>query len=365
MRVNPTALEAACLRWVERPTLQFASALVVGQLVALGSATQLYVNWSVTGLDASFPGLLTLKSVEFALWAACVPLVVWIDRRLDWGRGWAGPLAVHLAVATLAFLLINVPATGLMKLGESVTPGATFRGQYLFRLSYRLPSGWVTYAAILTVAGLLRELVRSQRLARDLDRAQLRMLRAQVQPHFLFNTLHTAASLVRSGDRSGAVETLADLGELLRRSLKHGSSDTVPLQQELDFLGRYLDIQRRRFGDRLSVRIDVPKDLRTAPVPTFLLQPLVENALQHGLDLDQGCGEVRVRADRDGGRLRIRVDDSGGRFHELPDDSRGVGIVNTRRRLLALYDSRGGLDAEVVDGRSVVTVRIPLAREGM
>ena len=365
MRADPTALEAACARWIERPTLQFASALVVGQLAALGSATQLYVNWSMTGLDASFGGLLTLKSVEFALWAACVPLVVRIDRRLDGGTGWVGSLVGHLAAATLAFLLLNVPAAGLMKLGQSVAPDSTFWSQYLFRLSYRLPSGWVTYAAILTVARLLREFVRSQRLSRDLDRAQLRVLRAQVQPHFLFNTLHTAASLVRSGDRGGAVETMADLGDLLRRSLKHGSSDTVPLQQELDFLVRYLDIQRRRFGDRLSVGIDVPEELRTAHVPTFLLQPLVENALQHGLELDEGHGDVRVRVDRDGGRLRIRVDDSGGRLHSLPDDGHGVGISNTQRRLQVLYDNRGELDAAVVDGRSVVTVRIPLASEGM
>lgn len=364
MRANATTLEAICVRWAERPTLQFASALVVGQLVALGAATQLYVNWSATGLDASFPGLLTLKSVEFALWAACVPLIVWIDSRLDWGRGWAWPVTVHLAAATLVFLLLNVPVTALTKLGQAVDPGSTFQGRYLFRLSYRLPSAWVTYAAILTAARLLREIVRSQRLSRELGRAQLGMLRAQVQPHFLFNTLHTAASLVRSGDRDGAVETLADLGDLLRRSLKHGSSDTVPLQEELDFLGRYLDIQRRRFGERLSVRIDVPKDLRDVPVPTFLLQPLVENALQHGLDLDEGRGEVGIRAEREDGRVRIRVEDSGGRLHRLPDDSHGQGIANTRQRLLALYDGRGGLDAEVVDGRSVVTVRLPMSEAG-
>jgi len=361
MRPDPTVLEAACVHWIERPAIQFASALVVGQMVALGSATQLYVNWSLTGLEASFPGLLALKGVEFALWAAAVPLVVRLDARLDWGRGWVGPVAIHLAAATLVFLVLNVPVTPLMKLGQAADPEATFRGQYLFRLSYRLPSAWLIYAAILTVAKLLHEFVRGQRLSRDLDRAQLRVLRTQVQPHFLFNTLHTAGSLVRSGDRSGAVETLAALGELLRRSLKLGSTDTVPLREELDFLDRYLDIQRRRFGDRLSVDIDVPDDLRVLHVPAFLLQLLVENALRHGLDLDHGRGEVGVRAERAPGHLLLHVEDSGGRLHGLPDEGDGVGIGNTRERLRTLYAGRGGIEAEVTDGRSIVTVRLPLA----
>lgn len=357
-------LEAACARWMDEPRLQLATGILLGGLMGVGSATQLYVNWSFTGLEPSLLGLLALKVTEFVLWGASVPLVVQIDRRMDWSAGWLRPVCVHLAVAVGLFFVINVPVTGLTKVGDATLPSLTWWERYVFRSTYRLPSSWLAYAVILAIVKLMKSFVRSQRLQRDLTRAQLRTLRHQIQPHFLFNTLHTVGSLVRSGDRQGAVHTLSDLADLLRRSLRHGRNGTVPLREEVDFLERYLDIHRRRFADHLSVEIEVPPELGSVHVPAFLLQPLVENSILHGLDLDQGgAGQVTVRARMasEGGQLLLEVWDSGGALEALPPDGSGdgMGLANLRRRLTTLYGRRASLAAGTDEGASVVRITLP------
>lgn len=362
MSPSPSHLEAACERWLRDPRLQLATALPVGGLLAAGSATQLFVNWSLSGLETSFPALLSLKVVEFGLWAAAVPLVVRVDRRMDWAAGWARPLAVHLALAIGLFLVINAPVTALTKLGDATLPTLSYRERYLFRMTYRLPSSWITYAGILAVIKLMQAFVRERRLDRDLGRAQLQVLRDQIQPHFLFNTLHTAGALVRAGDRDGAVDALVALSDLLRRSLRHGRAATVPLHEEVDFLECYLGIHRRRFGEHLAVTIDIPHELAGLPVPPFLLQPLVENAILHGLDLDPGEGTVTVSARATPNRLRIEVTDSGGRIDEpaAEDDAPGIGLANLRGRLTTLYGGRATLEVAARNGVSVVTVALPI-----
>ena len=357
-------LDVTCQRWVRRPGLQFWTALLVGQVIALGSTTQLYVNWAASGMSPSFWGLLLGKSLEFALWAAAVPLVVRFDAGLDWSRGWLRPAGMHLVLATALFLLLNAPVTAVLKLGRESGSVVPFFDQYVFRLSYRLLSAWVTYTAILAGARLIQEFVHSRQLARDLDETRMEALRAQLQPHFLFNALHTAGSLVRSGDREGAVTTLAALADLLRRSIRNGDRERVSLGEELDFLSRYLAIQRRRFGQRMSVEIDVPTSLRNAAVPAFLIQPLVENAVRHGLDLDESQGQIWIDAERVGSELRIRVADSGGGFARLPEHgSNGSGLTNLRRRLQTRFGDRAGVEARASGGRSIVTVTLPFAED--
>lgn len=354
--------EAACARWVEDPLLQFLSALAVGVVLGVGSGTQLYVNWTMGGAEASYVGLLTVEIAEWSLWAAAVPLIVRLDRAVDWSAGWVRPVLVHGVAATAIFLVVNAPVSVLVKLGEPSASLAPFGERYLFRIAYRLPSAWFVYAVALTAAKLVHVYVRSRRLDRDLAQAQLRALRDQLQPHFLFNTLHTVGSLVRAGDRDGAVETVVGLADLLRRSLNHGGADSVALDEELDFLDRYLDIQRRRFGDHLAVEVGVPVELRRAEVPPFLVQPLVENAIRHGLDLDRHEGTVRIDAARDGGRLVLSVEDSGGCLDEGPGD--GTGLANLRSRLRTLYGTDGTLTAAVDGTRTVLTVTLPFRESG-
>jgi hypothetical protein len=359
-------LETACVRWLERPSLQFATGLVLAAVLAVGSASQLWVNWQLSGLDPSFRGLLELKAAEWSLWAAAMPLVVALDRRIDWADGWVRSLTLHALAATAVFLLINLPVATMLKTADAMLGSSPWGARYLGRAAYRLPSAWVSYATLLGGVTLVRAFVRSQRLDRDLTQAQLRALRDQIQPHFLFNTLHTVGSLVRADDRAGAVETLVALSDLLRRSLNHGREETVLLSEELDFLTRYLDIQRRRFGAQLAVDIDVPEPLTNARVPPFLLQPLVENAIRHGLDLERARGEVRVVARTSAGTLQLRVEDSGDALSTTPDfdgDGDGLGLANLRSRLVTLYGAKGGLTAQTIGQRTVVAVTLPLRQE--
>jgi hypothetical protein len=361
--MQTTRLETTVRGWLDSPFRQWWTSTVVGLVVALGSAFQLWVNWRQSGFQADLSALFASKAVEWVAWAAVVPIAVSLDRRTRFqGIGWARRLALHLALATGWFLALNAPLAALTAMVDPAAAGTSFGSLYLSRIAYRLPSAWVVYGFILGAARLMTEFVRSQRLSRDLAQAQLRVLRDQLQPHFLFNALHTAGGLVRSGDRDGAVDTLVALSDLLRRSLGYAREDEVTLEEELDFLDRYLAIQRRRFGDRLEVDVDVPPELGAARVPPFLLQPLVENAIRHGLDLDHGTGTVAIRGQATPGAVILTVEDSGGCADgwPQPDESEGIGLANLRGRLSRHYGATAGLETSVTDGLTRVTLTLPV-----
>jgi two-component system LytT family sensor kinase len=177
------------------------------------------------------------------------------------------------------------------------------------------------------------------RLEARLAHAQLDVLRMQLQPHFLFNTLNTVASLM-TRDLPAAHATLVRLGELLRRSLEDGAGHEGPLRDELEFLDQYLEIQRARFRDRLRVEVDVEPAALDVDVPRLILQPLVENAIRHGVQEREGPGCIRVRGRRENGRLRLEVVDDGpglGSGEPGGGGNGGIGLANTRARLAQLY----------------------------
>jgi hypothetical protein len=357
-------------RWLALPSRQVAVALTAAALVALLSATQLYLNWRSQGFDVGFPRLLVAEGVEWGLWALFVPVVVALDRRLD-ELSVTRAAVVHGAVAVGWFLVLNL---ALALLTRFTDPSATapLGRIYLDRALLRLPSTLAVYLFVVGALRLVKSLVRQERLRRGLAEAQLRNLRAQIQPHFLFNTLHTAASLVRSDDRDGAVHTLVGLSDLLRRSLHHAEQDEVPLCEEISFLRKYLDIQRARFGETLHARVRVASGLESARVPFLLLQPLVENAIRHGLDLDAGPGRVTVAIRPSGACLAIVVEDSGGEGDGDPSRKRpgshgpegnglGVGLDNVRGRLAALYGADHRLEFRTAPrGGTRVEIEIPL-----
>lgn len=366
---DPGSWERRARRWVAEPWLQLATAWVLFTVVAAVSATQLHVNWSGAGFATSYGWLLAAELVEWWMWAAAVPLIVAIHGRLTHrGVAWPGAIATHLAAASAVFAVQNLVLVLMTPLVDPATqPDTSFVTAYLSRGVLRLSTAWVVYAFILGATWMVQEVVRRQQLTRDLYGAQLRALRAQIHPHFLFNTLHAAASLVRSGNREQSIETLVALSELLRRSLDHARGDEVPLEEELEFLDIYLSIQRTRFGENLRVHIRVDDDVRGATVPPLVLQPLVENAIRHGLDLSTEPGTISVVAKGDGGALRIVVEDDGGRLD--PGTARdgngdgGIGLKNLEDRLVRLYGARQSLILERTDhGTSAVTVRIPIRR---
>jgi len=213
----------------------------------------------------------------------------------------------------------------------------------------------VFYAAILTVSSLLdsRERIARQRmetaqLSEQLSKVQLRALRQQIEPHFLFNSLNSVAGLVREGKNDDAVSMIAGLSDLLRRVLEDSHRQLVPLAEEMEFLQKYLDIQKARLGDRLQCKMEVGKDLLSAQVPSLILQPMVENAVKHGIAKRVRGGEIRIMAQRHDGLLTLRVYNDGPGLPEGWDETRsGIGMSNVRTRLRGLYG-----DAFVLDLRN-------------
>jgi two-component system, LytTR family, sensor kinase len=236
---------------------------------------------------------------------------------------------------------------------------------YLWFLAYWILVGvheaWRNYRRF-----TLGELRASQLEAR-LAQAQLEVLKGQLHPHFLFNTLHAISTLIHR-DADAADEMLAQLSDLLRMTLATVGVQEVPLQQELEFLRRYLDIQQTRFADRLKVVLDVPPDTLDIKVPNQVLQPLVENAIHHGVDARRGDGLVEIRARAEGDMLRLEVRDDGPGLKTTPGAApkpagTGIGLSNTRARLHELYGPKSALElANYPAGGTLVSLLIPLRR---
>jgi LytS/YehU family sensor histidine kinase len=178
--------------------------------------------------------------------------------------------------------------------------------------------------------------LRSAQLSTQLAQAQLQALRMQLHPHFLFNTLNSIATLIHK-DPDAADGMTAQLSDLLRLTLDNIGVQEVPLAQELEFLERYLEIERTRFSDRLVVRIEVAPETLDASTPYLILQPLVENAVRHGIAVRATPGCVIVRAVRDGGMLVLEVKDDGSGIRSVASSNNGLGISSTRERLERLY----------------------------
>lgn len=188
--------------------------------------------------------------------------------------------------------------------------------------------------------------------------AQLRMLQAQIEPHFLFNTLANLSVLIRS-DPQRAEHMLADLIAYLRATLQRTREAETTLGDEVELLRRYLDILGLRLGPRLSFAIDVPPELLARPFPLLLLQPLVENAIRHGIEPQVGGGEVRIAASAENGRLRLTVSDTGAGLGENGTGS-GFGLESVRQRLLALFGEAARLDVRANEGQGVIaTIEVP------
>jgi two-component system LytT family sensor kinase len=200
--------------------------------------------------------------------------------------------------------------------------------------------------------------INAAQLQAQLADAQLHALRAQLEPHFLFNTLNTIAMYIRDGDSATSLALLTRLSDLLRRVLEL-SGQQVPLATEVDHAQRYLEIEAVRFKDRLSLEFDIAKDTETALVPNLLLQPLVENAVKHGLSQRAAAGRISVRARRDNGNLRINVYNDG---PQLDDDwmtASGIGVRNTMLRLQHLYGDQARLSLTNVDSGVLCEVVLP------
>jgi signal transduction histidine kinase len=298
-----------------------------------------------------------IEGLPWYLWAAFTPVIFWLARRypVD-GRGWA--FARHTAFGLAAGLIGGLVAAGI---AASVTVPAELATEAspAWLIVVWVPFGLVMYAAIASVGFALdyhRRLRERERAAARLERllveSRLGALRMQLQPHFLFNALNTVSMLVREGSDQTAVRVIARLGDLLRQVLDEEAAQEVTLGEELDLVGRYLEIEQVRFGDRLQVSVDADEQARRTAVPHLLLQPLVENAVHHGISRRADATRIDISARRENGRLHIAVQDDG---PGLPDGwtlagSAGIGLRNTSERLQYLYGDAASLELHDTGG---------------
>ena len=199
----------------------------------------------------------------------------------------------------------------------------------------------------------------------ELREAKLNALRHQLNPHFLFNALNAVSTLVLERDSERATRMLSRIGTLLRRSLEDASVAEIPLGQELEFTCQYLEVEQIRLGERLRVTTDVSPDTLEAIVPTMLLQPLVENAVQHGIAPEVSGGEVLIRSSRVDSRLQLLVKNSGASRDSKPPNTHGIGLKNSTERLQAIYGADYGLELDWPnEGGCEVKLDLPFRTEG-
>jgi sensor histidine kinase YesM len=315
---------------------------------------------------------------EAVYWLSCgvlVPPILWMCRRLHrGGHGWVSYAIGLLIGAIVAAVLQPVLAryTGLILvrlnlcfLNCEVRPASAefFFGQMIRSAGVNL-TVYASFVLAWHAATYYREARDRQLKALELEsllhQAQLQALRSQLNPHFLFNALHSIAELVHENPKL-AEKLIVRLGELLRQVLKSATLQEVSLADELEFIRGYVDIEQMRLGERLRVTWDVPPELLLARVPSLILQPLVENAIQHGIAPTAKAGTLTIRARREDAVLRLEVRDTGpGIARESQDRQMGIGLANTRARLQRLYGEGQKLELVGDDGLMVI-VRIPFS----
>ena len=312
---------------------------------------------------------LAMRMPYWYAWALFVPLLQWLARRYPLERmRWMRGAAIQLVAGVAIMFLHTGVELGMQKLLPQwpFTMGSPFPRNAEEFVVGSLSGSVGTYAILLCgvyVAAYYaryreRELAASQ-LQGQLAHAQLQALRMQLNPHFLFNALNSISMLVRGGRNPEAVRMLAGLGDLLRSVLEEDRPNEVPLREELDFLARYLAIEQIR-ADRLQVRMAVAPELMDARVPNLILQPLVENAIRHGIARSSAAGLVEIGAWRENGSLLLSVRDDGPGLSAADGGREGVGLTNTRARLARMYGDQQGLEMENAEGGGTrVTIRLP------
>jgi two-component system, LytTR family, sensor kinase len=352
-------------RWLRR-------ALLFGLWTALGfffATKTYYLQFSVGG-GFAWSKALWWNLMEWYAWAALSPLIFAVCQRLEPivdGRFWGRAFAVHVTAGVVFALLHGaVLTTGARIEAVFIQSGFDWAELAWLVLRNHFHADFFSYLAIAGVWHAVkfhnkfreREL-RAAELEASLSQAQLDALKMQLQPHFLFNTLQTIAELVHQ-DPKLADRMILRLSELLRITLQSDGAHEVSLKQEIDFLKGYLEIEQARMGDRLSVKLMIEPETWSARVPNLLLQPLVENAVRHGIAPFSARGEITISSTRANGTLRLLVKDTGpGR---RPGQSRrvGVGLANTRARLLKLYGVGSRMDLSNENG-FVVSIELPFA----
>ncbi len=304
-------------------------------LLNIFTASRIYITYSYGNFPISWWRAFLLSLPDWYGWAMLTPLIYFLARRFPLERAvMRRALTIHIPASLMLSIFKMIAEYNAIQIIDP-NPRRQFS---ILQIQSALLTYWsiagIIYAFDYYTKYRQHQLIASQ-LETRLAHAQLHALKMQLHPHFLFNTLHAVSALMHR-DVEAADRMIARLSDLLRLTLENTGVQEVSLKQEMEFLERYLEIEQIRFQDRLTVKIDIEAEALDARVPNLLLQPLVENAIRHGIAPRASAGRVEITARRDDGRLQVEVRDDGA---GIDDDAfkEGIGLANTRARLEQLY----------------------------
>lgn len=309
--------------------------------------------------------------VSWLPWMLATPLIIGLARRYPLSpRTTARAVISHFLTFTIVGLAAEAWFAALQVIFNpwEFSQASTFADAWRSSLPPQILTYLIVYTLILGFTSWMdarekraRETMETARLTAELSKSQLAALRQQIEPHFMFNTLHSITGLVRDRENEAAVSMIVGLSEFLRRGLEDSHRSQVSLGEEIEYLRRYLELQKLRFGERLQVSIDVPTELSRARVPNLLLQPLVENAIKHGIAKRAAGGTIRVSGVRANGTLCLCIyNDAADSPVEWGVPRVGVGLRNLRARLQILHGDATQLELKPTDALGVeVIVRLP------
>jgi two-component system LytT family sensor kinase len=328
-------------------------------IVGLFTAASTYAR-ILTGEINPMPGWFWINVSTIPLWALMTPVILWLAR-----SAFSVPRAiVHHAVGIAIMLALDGALSWILFHQFLGRPEETY-WQHVWKWSF---ADVLFYGGTIAVERALRyhrlyidRRVRASELEMQLTRAQLQALQMQIRPHFLFNTLNSIAGLVRLGDHAAAIEMLAGLGDLLRLLLHSDGAQVVPIERELELAERYLRIEQVRFADQLRVEIVVEPGLEGALVPILILQPLVENAIRHGIASAATTRTLTIRCERHGNTLHVAVSNSTDPDRRCDVAGEGIGLTNTRARLEGLYGAAHRFELLHTAAGTSAVLEIPLS----
>jgi len=344
---------------------------VIWSAGALFDSSQTVLIARAEGRHQPWLPLFTFEFVSWLPWALAIPFVIGLARRQPMIRGVSvRTVAAHVGAFIALSVVTEIWSAWLQVLfnpwGNRRWP--TFVDTFSTTLVFQVFTFLIAYLLILAVTHLVdarerigRQAAETARLNEELSKAQLAALRRQIEPHFMYNTLNSIAGLVRDQKSDAAVSMIVGLSEFLRRASEDSHRSQVTLAEEVEYLQRYIDIQKARFGERLDVSVHIPAELLRGKVPNLLLQPLVENAIKHGIAKRVVGGTVRVAGERRNGILYLSVyNDGPALLTDWHATHTGVGIGNLRTRLRILHGDESGLELRRVDTGGVeVLVTLP------
>lgn len=350
-------------RFQRRPFLKWLGYLAVWTLISLAFAGQAYLTRAEIGSPVRWGFAFAGNLIDWYTFAVLSLPVLWLARRIPIElRDWQRRVTIHIA-ASVVYSILWMVLRALLRMALHLTEGTgplgfweTFKYALVATFFFNVLIYWVVISVAHAVGFYRRDRereVRTAELEKRLAQARLQALQMQLNPHFLFNTLHAISSLMHK-DVEAADRMLIRLGDLLRYALESTEEQEVTLRKELDFLDRYIEIEQTRFGDRLSVQKQIAPETWDALLPNLLLQPILENAIQHGIEPHARPGQIELKSARVGDSLQVEIRDNGEGLPvvdgatALPDE--GIGLSNSRARLRQLYGTQSRFELKNVDG---------------